>query len=202
MMRSGRPQRGPNGEAPDRAQRNFTDPDSRIQPVRSGFIAGYNAQIAVDDHAQVIVAQHVQTNPADRGALKLLLTAVRANLKANPKEVSADAGFCDKANLAHLERRGINAYLATGRAGKAQSSKAGHNRTTKASCVTAMAVKIRRARWRSRYRLRKQTVEPVFGQIKSAHGFRQFLMRCLTNVKAEWAMICTAHNLLKLHKAA
>lgn len=202
MMRSGRPQRGPNGEPPDRAQRNFTDPDSRIQPVRSGFIAGYNAQIAVDEHAQVIVAQHVQTNPADRGALKPLLTALRANLKANPKEVSADAGYCDEANLAHLARRGINAYVATGRAGKAQSSNAEPNRRTKAPRVRAMAVKIRRARWRSRYRIRKQVVEPVFGQIKSARGFRQFLMRGLANVKAEWAMICTAHNLLKLHKAA
>lgn len=201
MMRSGRPQRGPNGEPPDRAQRNFTDPDSRIQPVRSGFIAGYNAQIAVDAQAQVIVSQHVQTNAADRSALKPLLTALRANLKTNPKEVSADAGYCDEANLAHLARRGINAYVATGRAGRAQSSTSAPNPRNKAPRTMAMALKIRRARWRSRYRLRKQIVEPVFGQIKSARGFRQFLMRGLTSVKAEWAMICTAHNLLKLHKA-
>jgi transposase len=202
MMRSGRPQRGPGGGPSDRAQRNFTDPDSRIQPVRSGFIAGYNAQIAVDAHAQVIVAQHVQTNAADRGALKPLLTSLRASLRANPKEVSADAGYCDEANLAHLARRGISAYVATGRAGKAQSSKSDPDRRNKAPRTTAMALKIRRARWRSRYRLRKQIVEPVFGQIKSARGFRQFLMRGLANVKAEWAMLCTAHNLLKLHKAA
>jgi hypothetical protein len=65
-----------------------------------------------------------------------------------------------------------------------------------------MALKIRRARWRSRYRLRKQTVEPVFGQVKGARGFRQFLMRGLEKVRGEWALICTAHNLLKLHKAA
>lgn len=202
MMRSGSPQGGANGEPPDHAQRNFTDPDSRIEPVRSGFIAGYNAQIAVDAHAQIIVSQHVQTNSADRGALKPLLTSLRASLRANPKEVSADGGYCDEANLAHLARRAITAYLATGRAGKAQSSNADPNRRNKAPSMTAMAVKIRRARWRSRFRLRKQIVEPAFGQIKSARGFRQFLMRGLTNVKAERAMICTAHNLLKLHKAA
>ena len=141
-------------------------------------------------------------NSAGRGALKPLLTSLRATLSANPKEVSADAGYCDEANLAHLARRGINAYVATGRAGKAQSSNADPNRRNKAPSMTVMAVKIRRARWRSRYRLRKQIVEPTFGQIKSARGFRQFLMRGLTNVKPEWAMICTAHNLLKLHKAA
>ncbi|HWB45977.1 MAG TPA: IS1182 family transposase [Hyphomicrobiaceae bacterium] len=202
MMRSGRPQRGPGGGPPDRAQRNFTDPDSRIQPVRSGFIAGYNAQIAVDEHAQVIVSQHVQTNPADRGALKPLLTALRANLKTNPKEVSADAGYCDEANLAHLERRGINAYLATGRAGKAQTSGQDPSRKSELPRTSAMALKIRRARWRSRYRLRKKIVEPVFGQIKGARAFRQFLLRGLDKVRGEWALICTAHNLLKLHKAA
>ena len=141
-------------------------------------------------------------NSAGRGALKPLLTSLRATLSANPKEVSADAGYCDEANLAHLARRGIDAYVATGRAGKAQSSNADPNRRNKAPSMTVMAVKIRRARWRSRYRLRKQIVEPTFGQIKSARGFRQFLMRGLTNVKPEWAMICTAHNLLKLHKAA
>jgi transposase len=201
MMRSGRPQRGPNGEPPDRAQRNFTDPDSRIQPIRAGFIAGYNAQIAVDAHAQVIVAQHVQTNAADRGALKPLLRSLRANLRANPKEVSADAGYCDEANLAHLARRGINAYVATGRAGRAQSSTSDPNPRNKAPRAMAMALKIRRARWRSRYRLRKQTVEPVFGQVKGARAFRQFLLRGLKKVQGEWALVCTAHNLLKLHKA-
>jgi transposase len=202
MMRSGRPQRAPNGEPPDRAQRNFTDPDSRIQPVRSGFIAGYNAQIAVEDHAQVIVAQHVQTYPADRGALKPLLTAVRANLKVNPKEFRPMRAFATRPIWRLSSVAGSMRTSRPAAPGRPSPQTQGLNRTTKASRVTAMAVKIRRARWRSCYRLRKQAVEPVFGQIKSARGFRQFLMRGLTNVKAEWAMICTAHNLLKLHKAA
>lgn len=68
--------------------------------------------------------------------------------------------------------------------------------------MQAMAETIRRAGRRSRYRLRKQVVEPVFDHIKRARGFRQFLLRGLTKVRGEWAMLCTAHNLLKLHKGA
>jgi len=200
MMRGGRALRAPNGGPPDRAQRNFTDPDSRIQPTRSGFIAGYNAQIAVDGAHQIVIAQRVQTNPADRGALKPLLSAARQALKTNAKEVSADAGYCSEANLLHLARRGIKAYVATGRAGRAQTQ-SGDDRREKGKRVAAMALKLRRAKWRSRYRLRKQIVEPVFGQIKHARGFRQFLLRGFEQVKDEWAMICTAHNLLKLYSA-
>src|SRR3974377_392242 len=95
------PQRGPDGSPPDRAQRNFTDPDSRIQPVRVGVIQGYNAQIAVDGAHQIIIAQRLQTNPADRRGLKPLLAAARPALGAHPKEVSGDAGVCDATNLAH-----------------------------------------------------------------------------------------------------
>lgn len=67
--------------------------------------------------------------------------------------------------------------------------------------MRAMAERLKRAGGRSRYRLRKQVVGPVFGQMKQARGFRQFFLRGLDQVKAEWAMICTAHNLLKLAKA-
>jgi len=199
MMNKGEPDRGEDGGPPDRAQRNFTDPDSRIQRAHGVFIAGYNAQIAVDAAHQIIIAQHVRTNASDAGALKPLLAAARAALKTNPKEVSADAGYCTEANLAHLERRKIAGYVATGRARDAQtgSDQATRRKTPR---VAAMALKIRRARHRSRYRLRKQVVEPVFGQIKCARGFRQFFLRGLEAVQGEWAMIATAHNLLKLHR--
>jgi transposase len=194
-LNKGRPQRGPDGGPPDRAQRNFTDPDCRIQPTKKGFIAGYNAQIAVDADHQIIVAQTLQTTPADRGALKPLLADLRRNCRVNPQEVSADSGYCSEANLTHLARRRIEAYVATGRAGHP-----GDKQHDKGARVGAMAVKLRRGGRRSRYRLRKQVVEPVFGQIKQARGFRQFLLRGLEQVKREWAMICTAHNFLKLHK--
>jgi len=202
MMKNGRPQRGPDGSPPDRAQRNFTDPDSRIQPVRAGVIQGYNAQIAVDGAHQIIIAQRLQTNPADRRGLKPLLAAARAALGANPKEVSGDAGFCDETNLAHLARRRIAGYLAAARARHTQSHAAGSRQCPAGSRMAAMATKLKRAGRRSRYRLRKQIVEPVFGQIKHVRGFRQFLLRGLDKVRAEWAMICTVHNLLKLAKAA
>jgi transposase len=114
MGRTSPPQRGADGAPPDKAQRNFTDPDSRILPSKGGVVAGYNAQIAVDGAHQIIISQRVQTSPADCKALKPLLAAVRAVLRANPKEVSADAGYCTNANLAHLARRRINAFLAPG----------------------------------------------------------------------------------------
>jgi transposase len=203
MMKSGKPERGPDGGPPDRAQRNFTDPDSRIQPLRSkAVIAGYNGQIAVDGAHQIIVAQRLQTSPADARALAPLLADIRAALRTNPKEVSADAGYCDENNLAHLARRRIAAYLAPGRARHSQANAAGPRRWPKGSRKAAMARKLKLAGRRSRYRLRKQIVEPVFGQIKHARGFRQFLLRGLDKVKAEWAMICTVHNILKLAGAA
>jgi hypothetical protein len=202
MMKSGKPQRGADGGPPDRAQRNFTDPDSRIQPLRSkAVIAGYNAQIAVDGAHQIIVAQRLQTSPADARALPGLLADVRTVLGANPEEVSADAGYCDEQNLQHLARRRINAYIAPGRARHGEKHAAGSRRWPKGSRKAAMATKLKRAGRRSRYRLRKQIVEPVFGQIKQARGFRQFLLRGLNKVRGEWAMVCTVHNLLKLAKA-
>jgi transposase len=194
------PPRGPDGGPPDRAQRNFTDPDSRIQPTKPGVIAGYNAQIAVDGAHQIIIAQRVQTSPADARSLKPLLTAARAVLRANPKEVSADSAFCSEANLLHLVRRRINGFVATGR-GRHDKPNGGGKRWRPGSRVAAMTTKLKRGGWRSRYRLRKQIVEPVFGHIKHARGLRQFLLRGLEKVRGEWAMICTAHNLLKLANA-
>lgn len=201
MMDKGRPQRGPNGGPPDRAQRNFTDPDSRIQKTREGFIQGYNAQIAVDGANQIILAQRVQTNPADAGGLAPLVAAIRTSCKRDPTEVSADAGFCTEANLAYLAGRRIRAYLAPGRARHDEADPAGRRRCAKGSRVAAMTARLKRAGRRSRYRLRKQIVEPVFGHIKAARGFRQFSLRGLDQVRGEWAMVCTAHNLLKLATA-
>ena len=201
MMKSGRPQRGPGGEPPDRAQRNFTDPDSRIQPTKGGVIQGYNGQIAVDGAHQVIVAQRLTTNAADYPALVPLIASIRATFRRNPDAVSADAGFANEANLDALARRRIAAYLAPGRARHGQHPGASRRKLKPGSRLAAMARKLRRAGRRSRYRLRKQIVEPVFGQMKAARGFRQFLLRGLGKVKGEWALLCTAHNLLKLAHA-
>lgn len=187
---------------PDKAQLNFTDPDSRIQPTAGGVIAGYNGQIAVDQAHQIILAQRLATNPADFPALLPLLDHIKQSLGRKPREVSGDSGFASEANLLALDQRGIAAYLAPGRPRHGSRQKAGEKRFERRPRMAAMAQTIARAGRRSRYRLRKQVVEPVFGQIKQARGFRQFLLRGLDKVRGEWAMICTAHNLLKLANAA
>lgn len=190
MQERGRPKRAKDGGPPDKAQRNFTDPDSRILPTRDGFIAGYNGQIAVDQAHQIIVAQRLAANPADYAALLPLVDQAKANLGRKLKEVSGDSGFATEANIAGMIERRIAAYLPPGRRAERQLK-------TK-PLMRAMAQKLKRAGHRSRYRLRKHTVEPVFGQIKQARGFRQFLLRGLDKTRGEWALICTAHNLLKL----
>jgi hypothetical protein len=127
-----------------------------------------------------------------------LLDEVKTNLGKMPKQASADSGYLSEANLAALNERGVGAYIATGRAKHPADIK----RKVGGPLTQAMRRKLKRAGWRSRYRLRKQIVEPVFGQIKQARGFRQFLLRGIDAVRAEWTMICTAHNLLKLAKVA
>src|SRR5919112_648675 len=201
MRWQGRALRGEEGGPPDRAQRNFTDPDSRILPTRDGFIQGYNGQIAVDAGHQVIVAHRLVTTSADYRALMPLVDSIHAHLGRKPREVSGDAGFATKANLAALKERRIRGYLPPGRARHGEAHAAGHRTLAKMPLMSAMAQTLKRAGRRSRYRLRKQVVEPVFGQMKQARGFRQFLLRGLDQVRAEWAMICTVHNLLKLAQA-
>jgi transposase len=194
----GKKAKPPSGEPEAKAQRNFTDPDSRILLTKDGYIQGYNAQAAVDGTAQIIVAHELTQSMSDQGQLVALTDGIEKNLGRKPKEASADAGYCSEANLEALASRGIAAYLATGPAKHPDGEKRG----TGGPLTQAMRRKLKRAGYRSRYRLRKQIVEPVFGQIKQARGFRQFLLRGIEKVRAEWAMICTAHNLTKLAKAA
>lgn len=130
-----------------------------------------------------------------------LVDQAKANLGCKLKEVSGDTGFATEANLAAMAKRKIRAYLPPGRSEQGQGHAAGKRTLIKRPLMAAMAKTLKRAGRRSRYRLRKQVVEPVFGQIKQARGFRQLLLRGLPNVQAEWSLICTAHNLLKLAKA-
>ncbi len=196
--KNGKTPRPPSGKPDAKAQRNFTDPESRILKTKDGYIQGYNAQAAVDGEAQVIVAHGLTPSTSDQDQLVALVDGIETNLGHKPAEASADAGYCSEANLAALEARGIRAYIATGRAKRPADAK----RRLGGELTQAMRRKLKRAGWRSRYRFRKQIVEPVFGQIKQARGFRQFLLRGAAKVRAEWAIICTAHNLLKLARAA
>jgi hypothetical protein len=179
----------PTGIPSDKTQRNFTDPESRIMKSSPGFVQGYNAQAAVDAHSQVIVAQSLTNIGSDAHQMIPLLQQIRSNLNQQAKEISADSGYCSELNLKALRKRHIRGYVATDR----------QNKDRKVGLwVQRMRKRLRQGGWRSRYRLRKQTVEPVFGQIKQARGFRQFLLRGQRKVAGEWSLLCTAHNLLKL----
>ena len=200
--KTGKPAAPPKAEPAGTAQRNFTDPESRILKTKDGYIQGYNAQAAVDGEAQIIVAQILTNASSDQAQLAPLLDGIRANLGRNPDEASADAGYCSAANLRTIKRRRIDGYVATGRQKHGTKSATAKKASNPGSLIARMSTKLKRAGHRSRYRLRKQIVEPVFGQIKQARGFRQFLLRGIDKVKAEWAIICTAHNLAKLARAA
>jgi len=201
-LRAGKTPAPPKAEPDGKAQRNFTDPESRILKTKDGYIQGYNAQAAVDGEHQIIVAQTLTDSSSDQAQLAPLLDGIRANLGRNPDEVSADAGYCSDTNLRTIKRRRIDGYIATGRQKHGTKSATTKKEPPPGSLIAKMTTKLRRAGYRSRYRLRKQIVEPVFGQIKQARGFRQFLLRGIDKVTAEWALICTAHNLAKLARAA
>ncbi len=207
------PPAAPPSETPDaKAQKNFTDPESRIMKSKDGFVQAYNAQIAVDGEAQIVVAQGVTQEATEKRQLVAMTDAIEANLGVKPAQFSADAGYCSEANLEALEARGIDAYIATGRAKHAaDSAPAGEaaaagetgaaatpGKPNAPTRVEAMRAKIKAGGHDSPYRLRKQLPEPVFGQIKHARGFRQFLLRGIDKVSGEWGMVCTAHNITKL----
>jgi transposase len=202
----GKPAAPPSPEPDSKAQKNFTDPESRIMKGKDGFVQAYNGQIAVDAQAQIIVAQDVTQCAVDKGQLIPMVDAVEANLGRKPEQASADSGYCSETNLEAMEQRNIDAYVATGRAKHAIESEAGEDAAAPSSTqdtlaptrVEAMREKIKSGGHASPYRLRKQLPEPVFGQIKQARGFRQFLMRGYKKVRAEFSLVCTAHNLLKL----
>jgi transposase len=202
--KGGRPA-APPSTAPDaKAQKNFTDPESRIMKSKDGFVQAYNAQIAVCAEAQIIVAYDVTQSGSDCAQLLPMTDAVEANLGRRPEQMSADAGYASQENLAGLEDRNIDAYVAIGRARDAVAGTAkdkgvpAPEKVGPPTRLEAMRAKIKAGGHTSPYRLRKQLPEPVFGQIKEARGFRQFLLRGFEKVRAEWALICIAHNLLKL----
>lgn len=185
-----------------KAQYSFTDPESRILKGADGFVQGYNTQIAVEPVFQLIVGQQVTQAANDKQQLVPLLERIEEQSGQKPKEVVADNGYCSDENLKYLNKRKIEGFVATG--------KQKHNERREpckpgplpkgASRVERMERKLATQVGAAVYATRKFIVEPVFGQIKQARGFRQFLLRGLEKVRGEWALICMTHNLLKFHK--
>lgn len=190
------------GTPKDKAQRNFTDGDSRIMKTGDGFIQGYNCQAAVDEAHQIIVAQAVTNQPPDVEHLAPMLEQVIENTEQVPDEFSADAGYFSEDNVVAANERGVDPHIATGRSKHdAPMQAAPRGRPPKGLTLREyMARKLATQTGRAVYARRKVIAEPPFGQIKN-RGFRHFLLRGLAKVRGEWSLITLTHNLLKLHSA-
>ena len=147
----------PTGTPAEKTQRNLTDSESRLMKSGDGFLQGYNAQAAVDAHCQIIVAQGLTNNGSDMHQMIPLLKQISRNLRRQAKEVSADSGYCSELNLKALQRHHIRGYISTRLHRK-------HRKVGR--WIQRMRQRLAQGARRSRYRLRKQIVEPVFGQIK------------------------------------
>jgi len=190
----------PEGKPAPRAQRNFTDPDSRIMKRDGGYLQGYNAQVAVDGDYQVIVAQALTNLAADQTHLMPMIERLKTSCDRLPEVLSADAGYFTPENLRYCEDQGLEALIAMGRE-HGQGERVGGGAQTDEN-AKRMRTKLDSREGRALYRRRKAIVEPVFGQIREARGFRRFLLRGLSKARDEWAMVCTAHNMVKLHRYA
>ena len=218
-----------------RAQRNFTDPESRIMRdgATKGFVQAYNAQAAVDSHAQVIVATGVTQAANDVQQLVPMLEQVHANTGQWPTVASADAGYYSEANVTAAALAAVDLYIppdkqSHGRLAASLAAvvpapssapapapppppaaapavspapPAAAVATPPPSARERMRAKVRTVEGQALYKMRKAIVEPVFGQMKERRGFRRFALRGLSNVRAEWDLICLTHNVLKLFRA-
>jgi transposase len=198
----------------DKAQTSFTDPEAKImRQSNKGFDYSYNAQAVVDGQDQIIVAAEVTNAAHDKEQAVPLAQAALTNLKAAaierpqtadgvpvPIPNTADNGYFSEKAVVGLEELGLDPYLATGRQKHHETpvATAAAAPAAAASVTEKMRHKLGLARGKALYAARKQIIEPVFGQIKSARGIRRFLLRGLEKVSAEWNLICLTHNLLKI----
>jgi hypothetical protein len=205
--------RKPRGRAPkpptpgprDRDQYNFTDPDSRIMKncTDHGFDQHYNVQVGVDQESLMIIAHTVSNHPNDKEEAIPTVDAIPTEV-GKPQAAALDNGYFSAENIAQLEERGIEPYIATGRE---PHHKSWQERFAEqpvpppddASPMVKMAYKLQTDIGRVIYGLRKSTVEPVIGIIKEVLGFRQFSLRGLAAVAGEWGLVCLAFNLKRLH---
>lgn len=187
----------------DTAQYNFTDPESRIMHHGpDGFVQGYNVQVAVEGTLQLIVGEAVTQETNDKQQLRPMIAVIKEQAGQTPAEIVADSGYCSDESLTYLAKTKIDGFVATRkikhgeRAGLCPRGPL----PTDATCVERMTRKLQTKAGAAIYATRKGIVEPVLGQIKHARGFRQFLLRGLENVRGEWALVCTTHNVLKLYR--
>ena len=213
---AGKKPRGPEPKAPSeepepKAQYNFTDPESRIMKAGNGkhFEQAYNAQAAVDE-AMMIVGQRMSVAPNDKQELAANVQAISPVVKEAVKAVLTDSGFYSEAMVQAVEQKSDG--TASGMTVYAAVEKGSHHQSVadllpqpepaelpeNASAKEKMAHRLKTAAGKTLYKLRKQTVEPVFGIIKEVMGFRRFLLRGLEKVSLEWLLVCVSYNLKRL----
>jgi transposase len=201
LVEGQRPEQAAQVKPEEKAQYNFTDPESRIMKGADGFLQAYNAQIAVEGDFQLIVGQAVTQAVNDKQQVKPMVQAIKEQSGQKPAQLLADSGYSSDQNLQHLERRKIDTYIASGRQEHGQKpAPCKRGPLPKgATRMDRMRRKLQTKIGRAVYAARKGIVEPVFGQIKQVRGFRQFLLRGLEKVRAEWALVCLTHNILKIY---
>lgn len=206
----GRKPKEPDPTPDEKAKANVTDPESRIMKTRKGYAQGYNAQAVVTEE-QIIVAAEVTQEANDVKQLGPMLEKTAENLAAvgveeEPKAALGDAGYWSEANIEGADPEGPELFVATTKDWKqrkaAREEPSPRGRIPKnLSCRERMERKLRTRRGRATYKKRSRTVEPVFGQIKSARGCDRFLLRGIDGASGEWKMLCGTHNLLKLWRS-
>ena len=193
--KGGRPYKREYGEPDEKAQDNFTDPESRIMKTSTeGFQQCYNAQVAVEGENQLIVATEVSWNANDQGRMVPLVDEVEATHGERPETVLADAGYCNEDDLQALEARGVDGYVALGREGRRAVAVDAAKHPAKAR----MAEKLATEAGRAQYAQRKWLSEAPNGWIKEVLGFRRFSLRGLNKVRGEWDLVCLALNVKRM----
>ena len=191
--RGGQPYTRSYGAPDPKAQANVTDPESSMMKTSTdGFQQCDNAQIAVAGTQQLIVAADLSAHPSDQGQRHAVLDQVEANVKQRPLTVLADAGYGNERDLARLERKGIEGYVAVGRDGRRAAGARPRPATAR------MAAKLVTGDGKARYATRKWMAEAPYGWIKRVLGFRQFSLRGQWPAAREWDLVCTAINIRRL----
>ncbi len=208
--KTGKKSRGRDPQPPepgprDKDQYNFTDPESRIMKNgnNKGFEQSYNAQAAVEHESRLIVGNTLSNHPNDKREGAPTAQAIPSEL-GKPDAAAMDNGYFGPETIQAFEAMGIDPYIATGRDSHhldLQTLLAGEPEPPPedADHKTKMLYKLRTQAGKAIYRLRKSTVEPVFGNIKEVMGFRQFSLRGLAAAAGEWNLVCLAYNLKRLH---
>lgn len=185
-------------------QINFTDPESGIMKdaTTKGFIQGYNAQCVVDTKSQVIIAADITIEPNDKKHIEPMVNWIKENIGISPKKLSADAGCFSEDTIVFFQNQDIESFIPPDKIRHSVfSSPSPRGRIPKNLLLKdCMRRRLQTLREKTIYGKRKETVEPVFGQTTEGKGFRQFLLRGVEKVKAEWQLICMTHNLLNLYR--